>query len=341
MPRPARTARRRRALLAALLALAAALPACGGGRDALVVYSGRTENLIGPLLERFNAATGTPIDVRYGDTAELALLLAEEGDRTPADVFLSQSPGATEFLATDGAFAALPDEVLELADERFRADDGTWTGVTARQRVLVWNTELLEEPDLPTSVFDVVEEPFAGRVAVAPSNGSFQDFVTALRQLAGEDEAAAWLGALAETDAPTYANNNAIVEAVSRGEVEMGLVNHYYAERFLAEDPDLPIANHRFPGDDPGSLLIASTASVLAAGDKADEAADLVAFLLGEDAQRFFADETFEYPLASGVPPRGDLPSLDELEVPDYDLGELGGGFEATLDLIRSSGLEG
>ena len=331
--------RSHRAAAAAVALLAVLLPACGGGRDALTVYSGRTQNLIGPLLERFNEETGIPIDVRYGDTAELALLLAEEGDRSPADVFLSQSPGATEFLAADGAFATLPDDVLERADPRFRADDGTWTGVTGRQRVLVYNTDALDQADLPTSVFDVVEEPFAGRVAVAPTNGSFQDFVTALRGIAGEDAAAAWLRGLEATGAPTYANNNAIVEAVGRGEVEMGLVNHYYAERFLAEDPDLPVANHRFPGDDPGALLIASTASVLATADRSGDAQRLVGFLLDEEAQAFFAQETFEYPLAVGVPAAGDLPALEDLDVPDYDLRSLGGGFEATLELIRESGL--
>ena len=327
-------------VLAAALA-ATTLTACGGGREALTIYSGRTSNLVAPLLEDFSEATGIPIDVRYGDSAQLALLIEQEGDRTPADVFLSQSPGATGFLAGAGRLAALPTETVELVDARFANADGRWVGVSGRQRVLVWNQDLLTEDELPTSVFDVLEEPFAGRVAVAPTNGSFQDFVTAMRVTQGDDVAADFLAGLVATDAPTYANNNAIVEAVGRGEVEMGLVNHYYNHRFLDEDPGLPSRNHRFDGDDIGSLVIASSVSVLEGSERSEDAAAFVRFLLSEDAQRYFADETFEYPLAVGVEPAGDVPPLETLDVPPFDIDQLGGGLERTLELIDDSGLSG
>lgn len=332
----------RGARIALVLALAAALTACGGGgRDAVTIYSGRTSNLIAPLLEQFAEETGISIDVRYGDSAELAVLLEQEGDRSPADVFLSQSPGATGFLAGEGRLAPLDDAVLDLVDERFRNADGLWVGVSGRQRVVVYNQDLVAEDDLPDSVFDVVEPPFAGQVAVAPSNGSFQDFVTAMTLTEGEDVTAQWLADLVATDAPTYANNNAIVEAVGRGEVPMGLVNHYYNYRFLEEDPSLPSRNHLLDGEDIGALLIASSASVIEGTDVPDEAQQLVEFLLSEQAQRYFADETFEYPLARGVPPAGDIPPLDTIEVPAFDIDELGGGLERTLELIRASGLAG
>lgn len=327
--------------MAVTLALltAAALPACGGARDALTIYSGRGGDLVGPLLERFNEETGIPIDVRYGDSAELALLIAEEGDQTPADVFFSQSPGAVGFLAEAGRLARLPEDTLAAVDPRFGNADGLWVGLSGRQRVLVYNTAMVDEAALPDSVFDVAEGPLAGEVAVAPTNGSFQDFVTAMRQLEGDDAAAAWLGDLAAAGAPSYPNNNAIVEAVSRGEVTMGLVNHYYGYRFLEEDPALPIANHLFPGDDVGSLLIPATISVLEGTGKADEAAELVDFLLAEAAQRYFAEETFEYPLAAGVGASEELPPLETLDVFPYDFDSLGGGLEATIRLIGDSGL--
>ncbi|MBW3602538.1 MAG: extracellular solute-binding protein [Actinobacteria bacterium] len=330
-------------MFALIVLLSVLLPACGGvlagGRDAVTIYSGRGSSLIGPLLEEFSASTGIPIDVRYGGSAELALLIAQEGDRTPADVFYSQSPGAVGFLAGEGRLAPLDPGVLELVDQRFRDDGGLWVGVSGRQRVLVYNTELVSE--LPTSVFEVVEEPFAGRVAVAPSNGSFQDFITAMRVTHGDEVAARFLQALATTGAPSYANNNAIVEAVARGEVPMGLVNHYYLHRFLAEDPDLPAANHRFAGDDIGSLLIASSVSVLEGTDEPEGARRLVEYLLDAEAQQYFAEETFEYPLALGTSPVGDVPPLDTLEVPAFDIDRLGGGLERTLELIRDSGLDG
>jgi iron(III) transport system substrate-binding protein len=340
--RPPRRAGGRAGALALALLLALALTACGsGGGEAVTIYSGRTSNLVGPILERFAEETGISVDVRYGDSAELALLIEQEGERSPADVFFSQSPGATGYLAGAGRLAVLDDELLDRVDERFRNAAGAWVGVSGRQRVLVYNEDLVDPEDLPTSVQDVLEPPLAGQVAVAPSNGSFQDFITAMVVTEGEDVARAFLDGLVRTDAPAYANNNAIVEAVGRGEVPMGLVNHYYNHRFLAEDPDLPSRNHLFAGDDIGALLIASSVSVIEGSEQADAAARLVAFLLSEEAQRYFAEETFEYPLATGVDPAADLPPLETLDVPAFDVDDLGVGLEHTLELIRESGLAG
>lgn len=325
-------------MLASSIVLAACSGAAAGER--LTIYSGRGESLVGPVLDAFNEQTGIGVDVRYGDSAELALLIDEEGDNTPADIFYSQTPGATGFLAANDRLAALPDAVLERVDERWRGTDGRWVGITGRQRVPVYNADTVDEADPPAAVLDINDAPYAGRVAVAPSNGSFQDFVTALRQTAGDDVARDWLAGLASTGAPTYANNNAIVEAVARGEVDMGLVNHYYNYRFLAEDPDLPSRNHVFGGTDIGALLIDSTAAITATSDNPD-AQRLVEYLLSDDAQRFFADETKEYPLAAGIAPADDVPPLDLTTIPSVDIGELGNGLTQTLDLIRDSGLRG
>ena len=327
------------AMLLLVVALAALAAAGCGGREALTVYSGRTENLVGPLLERFSEETGTPIDVRYGDTADLALLIAQEGGQTPADVFFSQSPGAAAFLAARERLAPLDDDLLQRVAPRFRSADGLWVGSSGRQRVLVYNRDLVEEADLPGSVFDLTDERFAGRVALAPQNGSFQDFVTAMRAIHGEDRAAAWLRAMARNGSPTYANNNAIVEAVGRGEVPMGLVNHYYNLRFLAEDPALPSRNHAFAPGDVGALVIPSTISVIDGTDRRDEAVELVRFLLSEEAQTYFAEETFEYPLAAGIAPPAGLEPLDSLGSPDDTPGELA-DLEGTARLIAASGLD-
>src|SRR5215218_526225 len=296
---------------------------------------------VASLLSRFNRETGIPVDVKYGDSGELALLLAEEGDRTPADVFLSQSPGATGFLAGKGLLGTLDPAVVGKVDDRFRHAGGRWVGISGRQRVLVYNADRVAAADLPDSVLDLAGERFAGKVAVAPANGSFQDFVTAMRQLEGEEATAAWLRAMAANKPRTYANNNAIVEAVSRGEVAMGLVNHYYNYRFQQESPGTPSRNHRFAGDDVGALVIPSTASVLAGADKAEEAGRFVDFLLSAEAQRYFSDQTFEYPLVSGIPAAAGLPPLASLRSPDYDVDALGGGLERTVELIRSSGFSG
>lgn len=332
-------ARRRGAIVLLLVALTAVLPACSSDEARLVIYSGRTRNLIDPLLQQFSEETGIAIDVVYDDSANLALAIDEEGSSTPADVFLSQSPGATGYLDGKGRLAALPGDVLSLVDAGVRSGDGTWIGLSGRVRTLVYNTDLVNPADLPGSVLDLTAPELKGQVAVAPTNGSFQDFVTALRIEQGDDVAAAWLGGMAANDSPTYANNLAIVQAVGRGEVPMGLVNHYYLYQELAENPDLAAANYFFPSGDLGSLLIVTAAAVIKGTDLPDEAAQFIQFMLSADAQQFFADETFEYPLAAGVEPSGDVPPLSEISSTTIDLDELGGGLERTTQLIEQSGL--
>jgi iron(III) transport system substrate-binding protein len=335
------TARSRRgtALLVLVAVLALAGAACTGSGDELIIYSGRSKNLIGPLLEQFRDETGTSIAVKYGDSAELALLLAEEGAATDADVFLAQNPGAVAFVGDQGILAELPSSILDRVEPAFRSDAGRWVGVSGRQRVIVYNQDLVSPEELPQSIDEVTDERFAGRVAVAPQNGSFQDFVSAMVIERGRDAALDWLTTLAGSGAPTYGNNNAIVDAVSRGEVDMGLVNHYYNHRFLDEDPTLPSRNASFSGRDLGNLVITSSVSVLEPSDMEDAAREFVAFLLSEDAQRYFSDETFEYPLASGVAPSADLPELDPARWPDVDFDALGETLQTTTELISESGL--
>jgi iron(III) transport system substrate-binding protein len=336
--------RRRLAGLLVVTLTLAALASCstGGGGGRLTIYSGRQEELITSLLEDFSDETGVGIDVRYGDSADLALLIDEEGDRSPADVFLSQSPGAVGFLDAEGRLEKLPASVLDEVEPRFRSGDGRWVGISGRVRVLVYNTETVSPADLPQSVFDLTDARYRGDVGIAPTNASFQDFVTAMRELVGDDQTLEWLGGMEANDAPTYANNIAIVEAVGRGEIPFGLVNHYYNEEVLAEDPDAPSANHLFPNGDVGSLVLVTAAAVLdTAGDRQDDAERLVRFLLSREAQEFYAEETLEYPLAAGVEPViADLPALSEIESPELELSSLGGQLTRTKELIEQSGLE-
>ncbi len=323
-----------------VVVLSLATFACGGDDGALTVYSGRTENLIGPLLTEFTDETGIDVDVRYGDSADLALLIDQEGDRSPADVFISQSPGAVGFLTGEGRLRPIDAEVLDLVPPEFRNGDGMWVAMSGRVRVIVYNRDLVDPADLPASVFDLTDDRYAGRVALAPSNGSFQDFVTAMREIHGDDATQAWLEGMAANDAQSFANNTAIVQAVGRGDVPLGLVNHYYNYRALAEDPGAPSENYFFPDGDIGSLLIATAIGVLDTADDPGRAERFVEFMLGERAQTFFSAETFEYPLAAGVEPALDLPPLSTLDVATYDFDRLGGGLARTRELLEESGLE-
>jgi iron(III) transport system substrate-binding protein len=329
----------RRLLLAlpVLLALAGGLAACSSDEDRLTIYSGRNSELLGPLLEQFSEDTGIGIDVRYGQSADLALLIGEEGDRSPADVFISQSPGAEGYLDEQGLLAELPVTVLDLVPEESRAADGSWVGLSARFRTLVYDSDTVDEGDLPDSVLDLVDPRYEGQVAVAPENGSFQDFVTSMRTEIGDDETEAWLTGMAENDAPVYADNLSIVDAVARGVVPFGLVNHYYNYRILDEDPDASSRNHFFSADDLGSLRLVTGASILESADLPDDAAELIEFLLSAEAQTFFTDETFEYPLVDGVDPADVLP--EPPPVRDVDINELSGGLERTQELIEESGI--
>jgi iron(III) transport system substrate-binding protein len=326
-------------LVAGALAVAV-LPACStGGGDRLLVYSGRSKELIGPLLARFAEESGVKIDVKYGDSADLALTIDEEGDRTKVDVFISQSPGATAYLDGKERLAKLPEAVTDLVPEEDHASDGNWVGLTGRVRVLVYNKDLVSADELPESVFDLTGPVYKGKVGVAPTNGSFQDFVTAARRDVGDDQMAEWLDGMAANDSPTYPNNVAIVEAVAAGDLEMGLVNHYYIAQAKAEDPDTLAEVHYFPEGDSGSLLLVTAAARPKASDQTDDAEELIEFLLSERSQEYFATETQEYPLVDGVEPDKGIPPLDEVNVTRIELDDLGGGLPQTQKLIEESGL--
>ncbi|MXZ29666.1 MAG: extracellular solute-binding protein [Acidimicrobiia bacterium] len=308
--------------------------------DPLTIYSGRSEDLISPLVEMFEETTEIEADVRYGSSADLALLIEAEGDATPADVFISQSPGAMGYLATQGRLRVLPSGVLDAVDSAYAAGDGTWVGFSGRQRVLVYNPNLVDPADLPDSVLDLTDLAYDGRVAVAPANSSFQDFITAMRFESGDDATLSWLEGMAANNAPNYPKNSAIVDAVLRGEVDMGLVNHYYLLRFLAEDPDAPGVNHSFAFDDIGALLIVTTGAILDASDQPTAAQAFIEFMLTRQAQEFYASETREYPLAAGVQPPEGLAPLNVADVMDtIDFDVLGGGLARTQELIDQSGI--
>jgi iron(III) transport system substrate-binding protein len=332
-----------RAVLIPLLALGVTVLAACGGDDGgrLTIYSGRSEELVGPLLDQFSDETGIGIDVLYGDSADLARQIDEEGANTPADVFYSQAPGPLGYLDAADRFETLPAEILDLVPEAYRDADGEWVGVSARVRTLVYDPTRLSDDELPSSVLDLVDSAYEGRVGLAPTNASFQDFVSYLRAALGDEQTSAFLEGLAANGARTYPNNLAIVEAVGRGEIDLGLVNHYYALEASAQDASLSVANHFFPAGDPGSVVLVSGAGALAGTEMSDEAEQFIAFLLSPEAQQYFAEETLEYPLVPGVEAVEGQPPLDEVAGVVADLGAMGDSFASTIELIEASGLTG
>jgi iron(III) transport system substrate-binding protein len=310
-----------------------------GSAGKVHVYSGRNENLVGALIGDFEPETGIDAEVRYGDTAELAATILEEGDNSPADVFFSQDAGALGALEKEGVLEKLPDDLLNKVDPRLRSKEGVWIATSARVRVAVYNTDQLQDADLPASVLDFVDPSWKGRIGWAPENASFQAFVTALRVLNGEDAARAWLEDMMANEPQTFENNGAITRAVGAGEIPVGLVNHYYLYEVQAEDKTaLPIANHYFLEGDPGSLINIAGVGVLKTSEHKEQALNFASFLLGHEAQEYFSELTFEYPIDPEVPPAEGLTPLSEIQAPEIDLADLA-DLEGTLALLTEVGI--
>ena len=300
------------------------------------LYAGRDQELIDPLIEKFESATGVSVDVRYAGSTELAALLLEEADATPADVFLAQDAGALGAIAKGDMFATLPENITAKVPVGFTSTDGSWVGVTGRARVIVYDSEQLSADEVPTTVAALTDDRWSSQVGIAPSNASFQSFVTALRVLEGEDTARAWLEDMKANDVKIYAKNTPILEAANTGEIALGLINHYYWYRMAAEvGADNMRAQLAFPEPgDAGSIVNVTGAGLLkGAADDAD-ALLFIEYLVSEAAQQYFVDSTYEYPLIDGVSAPAGLPALETLTNPKLDLSDLDSLGETTERLV-------
>jgi iron(III) transport system substrate-binding protein len=328
------------------------LGACGGeesgdaqsspGDKKITVYSGRNEKLVGPLLKKFTERTGIAVETRYGNTPQIAAQLLEEGDRSPADVFLSQDAGALGAVSKKGMFASLPQETLDKVPGTYRSNGGDWVGVTARARVLVYNPDLVPADKLPRSVFELTGPEWKGKVGVAPTNASFQAFITAIRVQHGEAKAKEFLAGLKANDPQIRENNGQILEDVDSGKIAVGLINHYYLGELAKErgtTPDgLTAKLLFFPDGDTGALVNVSGVGILKRAAQDPDAQAFVDYLLSPEAQQYFAEQTFEYPVVAGVSGPAGVPPLSELSVPEIDLNDLD-TLDETNALITESGL--
>ncbi|HSP76515.1 MAG TPA: iron ABC transporter substrate-binding protein [Cryobacterium sp.] len=304
------------------------------------LYSGRDEELIQPLIDRFETETGITVDVRYGNTAELGALLLEEGEQTPAQVFLAQDAGALGALSNADLFAELPDDIANTVPAGFTSTDASWVGVTGRARVIVYDGGELTADAVPTSVAAFAEPEWAGRFGIAPTNASFQAFVTAYRVLEGEEAADAWLAGVAANDPQIFENNRAVLAAVNDGVIDAGLINHYY---WFAQAAEAGAENMRaqlaYPeAGDPGSIVNVTGAGLLRGAATDEDALQFIEYLVSPDAQQYFVDQTFEYPLIDGIDAPAGLPPIESLVNPDLDLSDLE-SLEVTQELLAQYGL--
>lgn len=329
---------------AGLAATVAALAVAAGAATAptqatsLTIYSGRDEALVKPIMDRFTKDTGIELKVRYASSVSLATALVEEGKNSPADVFWATEPGTLGLVAARGLLNRLPQTTVGRVPSRFSTPSRRWVGTSARSRVLVYNTQALTTPQLPTSVWGLANPRWKGKIGLPPTNGSFQAFVGATIHLHGEDRVRDWLRGLKANDVKFFPNNTTTVQAVARGDVEVGLVNHYYLYNVLADNPGLPIRNHWFRAGDPGSLVLAAGAGIVSATSKSAAAQRFVDFLHSKRAQRFIArgPGAAEYPLIKGVSPRPGLPPLRTISGPKYNLGRLSADLGPAVRLLLS-----
>ena len=310
------------------------LTGCAATEESLTLYSGRKETLVQPLLDQFTADTGIEVEVRYAGTSETAALILEEGDNTNADVFFGVGGAALGALSRAGAFVEIDQEILNLVPAKFRSVDDDWIGTSGRARIMVYNKENVTE--IPEGVMELANAEWKDRIAIAPSYGSFQAFVTAMRVIEGDDAATEWLEAMNE-NALIFSKDEEVMEAVESGVADAGLVNHYYFYRRGVEDgfENLTSDAAFFGSNDVGNLV--NVAGVGMLNDSA-EAKAFVEYLLSDAGQQYFSDETMEYPLTGTVQPSERLIPLDQVPTAELDLNDID-QLDRTLELMREAGL--
>ena len=305
------------------------------GEATITVYSGRSEDLIADLLKDFTKETGIGVEVRYSDSASLAAQILEEGTNVQADVFFSQDAGALGAVAEAGVFKTINPDITNLVDEKYRSADNSWVGVSGRSRVLSYDPKQVTAAELPKSIFDLADSRWKGKIGIAPTNASFQSAVTAMRVLKGDAATSSWLKAM-KTNAILFEKNGQILEAVETGQIQAGLINHYYWYERAAEVGEDKMTSKMawFQAGDAGNLINVAGIGVLS--DK-PEAQTFAKWLLSETAQTYFVEKTAEYSL-TGIPAQANLPALKDIPAAKIDLSALA-PLAKTLELIRDAGL--
>jgi iron(III) transport system substrate-binding protein len=326
--------------IAGFAAIASTLVGCSSDSSegqSLVVYSGRSEEFIAPFFSEFTEQTGIQVDVRYGDSAALAAQILEEGENSPADLFLAQDAGSLGAVSAAGLLRPLEQSILGKVETKYQSVNQDWIGITGRARVFVYSPERVDA--LPKSIEDLLDSQWKGRLAIAPTNASFQAFITALIQSRGDAATEQWLTGLMKNEPKFYEKNAQIVEAVDAGEIDLGLVNHYYLWEVAQElGRELKAAIDFFQPGDLGNLVNVSGAGIFNTAKNSEGAQKLLEYLLSEKTQAKFVSETHEYSIVNPTLTPADLPALSAIKSPAVDLSTLA-DLKRTQDLLIRVGL--
>lgn len=309
-------------------------------KSPVVIYAGRGEVLVGPLLDMFTKKTGIEVEVRYEKSSEgLANRIATEGKETPVDVFFAQDSGYLGALGEKGFLKKLPETLTSQVEEAYRDKGATWIPTSGRARVLVYSPERVKAEELPKTLMELTDKRFAKRLGWAPGNGSFQAHVSALRSIWGDEKTKTWLAGIKALEPTVYPKNGVQVRGVSNGEIDLGWVNHYYLHKIRSNNPDLKAANHSFPtAGDAGNVMMLSGAGVSSHSDNVENAEALLTFLVSEEAQNYFAQKLYEYPTRPGIKTHDEVPALTEsvVRVDQAALTDVA----PTLQILRELGLQ-
>ncbi|MDT7732585.1 MAG: iron(III) transport system substrate-binding protein [Mycobacterium sp.] len=329
------------AALVSVLAVVLGATACSGSGETneLLIYNAQHESLTKEWIDAFTKETGIKVTYRQGGDTEFGNQLVAEGDKSPADVFLTENSPAMAAVERAGLFADLDADTINQVPAQYRPSTGKWTGVAARSTVFVYNKAKLRPDQLPKSMLDLQAPEWKGRWGGAPAKADFQAIVSALLQLKGEQATAQWLAGM-KTNAVIYNDNIATMKAVNAGEVDGGVIYHYYWFRDQANTKEGSgnTALHYFKNDDPGAFVSLSGGGVLKSSKKQQQAQQFIKFVTGKAGQEVLEKgASFEYPVASGVPANPALPPLDTLQAPAVDPSTLDA--QKVSDLMTKAGL--
>lgn len=314
------------------------LTACGDDEPKLVIYNAQHEPLLKEIAPAFTEETGIEVELRNGKDLELSNQLVEEGEASPADVFLTENSPAMSQVESEGLFQKLPADLVAPIPALYRPTSGMWTGFVARSTVLTYNTDLVSVDELPDSILDLAEPEWKGRISFSPTGADFQAIVAAVLEMEGESATRDWLEGIKD-NGTVYDGNDVVLRSVNSGESEIGISYHYYWERDRKENGDLSDNSEQyyFGNQDPGAFVSISGAGILKSSDMKDEAEQFVEFLVNEPGQQILAESyALEYPLNPDVQLQGVTQPFSELDPPRVNVSDLDA--KTVVDLMTEVG---
>ncbi len=340
---------KRRHLPAVVAVAALALAACGSGDSAtgeapldpskLTIYSAQHANLVDAWVKGFTADTGIQVQVRQGKDSSMGNQLVAEGDKTKADVFLTENSPAMTVVQNAGLLSPVEQSTLDQVSQQYRPSSGEWVGIAARSTVLIYNPSKISEADLPASMLDLADPKWKGKWGAAPSGADFQAIVSGVLQAEAADRTETWLKGLKE-NAKVYQNNIATMKAVNAGEVPMGIMYHYYwyRDQALTKEGSANTKLHYFKGEDVGAFVSVSAGGVLKASTKQADAQKFLAWVTSAKGQEaLVSSKSMEYAVGEGVASDPALPPLDSLQAPSIDPFTLDG--PEVIKLMTAAGI--